>query len=325
MGILYSSFKIRGPDVSHFNGVIDWSKIDGSFAAIRVGYGKTIDPQFLNNWKNARGKVKRIPYWYLDYYSNWKCMSYEPHSPMSDRAWGRKQAELCWSVLKNDPEGKVFLDVENGGASYSRPLTDPETREHAEAIARAFLERMDELNGKRNGIYCSVGFLSWFWSWFRDRDLWVAWYNENVSIEDVLYSVRKNGWDGKVLMWQYARDGDIDDDNIGDGVDLGTQYSYLDLNGWIGTEDDYSDLFGVPVVVVDPNQPPAPLVARYKITASSLRLRKAPNTKSKVYGVFYFEYPIVISEVIDGWGKVDSQEGYICLRDVKNVYAEKIS
>jgi GH25 family lysozyme M1 (1,4-beta-N-acetylmuramidase) len=40
MGIKYSSFQIRGIDVSTFNGVIDWTDMPARFAGIRVGYGQ---------------------------------------------------------------------------------------------------------------------------------------------------------------------------------------------------------------------------------------------------------------------------------------------
>jgi len=63
MGILFSSFPIRGIDVSQFNGTIDWSKVSCNFAAIREGYGRTIDSKFLTNWQNAKGKVNLIPHW----------------------------------------------------------------------------------------------------------------------------------------------------------------------------------------------------------------------------------------------------------------------
>jgi len=243
MGIKYLSFKKRGIDVSEFNGVINWDKVlNTDFAAVRVGYGLTIESQFKANWKAAKGKVKRIPYWYMDYYSNW----YNPKSPaynMSDAMWGKTQAELCWSAIKDDFEGIVFLDIESGGKSYSTPLNDPVTQGHAEIIARSFLEEIDRLTKKTNGIYCSIGWLSWFYSWFRNRPLWVAWYNETVNADDVVYSVKQFKWTGPVLMWQYTSDGDMDDNGSGDGISMGMQYNFLDLNGVID-EVKFDALFG---------------------------------------------------------------------------------
>ena len=52
MGLKYSSFAIKGIDVSQFNGTVDWDKIVADFSGIRVGYGHTIDTKFKENWMN---------------------------------------------------------------------------------------------------------------------------------------------------------------------------------------------------------------------------------------------------------------------------------
>lgn len=266
MGLKYSSFPIRGIDVSLFNGTIDWTKVSAHFSGIRVGYGRSLDSKFQENWSNSKGRVKRIPYWYMDYYSNH--MSGSAVNGMADADWGKAQAETCWNAIKNDPEGSVFLDIENGNPSYAPPISTVAAR--AQAIAMAFLGRIDELSRKTNGIYCSLGLLNWFSSWFRNRPLWVAWYNESQTPQSVLSAVAQNGWTGKCLIWQYASDGDMDDNGTGDGVAMGMQYTNLDLNGWIGTSAQYTELFGKEV------QPVA--LFRVKILIYNLTVRTGPGT-----------------------------------------------
>ena len=104
MGIKWNNFDVKGIDVSKYNGTIDWNKIKSSgctFAFIRAGYGKTTDPKFLENWKNAKGKTTRIAYWYMDYYSGYT---------------GKQQAEYLWNLIKNDYDVPfVALDIESGG------------------------------------------------------------------------------------------------------------------------------------------------------------------------------------------------------------------
>ena len=240
MGLKFSSFAIKGIDVSQFNGTIDWSKTSGcNFAAIRVGYGRTLDTKFTTNWAGAKNYVKRIPYWYMDYYSNHTSSS--SVNGTSDADWGIAQANTCWNAIKNDCEGIVFLDIESASASVASAITTVASR--AQAIAKAFLQQMDTLNGKTNGIYCSVGMLNWFASWFKNRPLWAAWYNENQTIATVKAAVTKAGWTGTPLIWQYASDGDINDDGTGDGTSLGMQYKDLDLNAWLGSSTDYSNMF----------------------------------------------------------------------------------
>ena len=94
MGIKFASLKVRGFDISQFNGVVNWAKFGMAvimFLAIRVGYGKTLDKRFKANWAGAKGLTRRLAYWYLDYYSNHKTGT--TVSGFSDEAWGRIQAE----------------------------------------------------------------------------------------------------------------------------------------------------------------------------------------------------------------------------------------
>jgi len=232
----FNDLAVRGIDISGYNGAIDWAKVKASshFVIIRAGYGNTTDKTFLANWKNA--SVPKAAYWYMDYYSNWYNKESKAYG-LSDVAFGLLQANYCWELLKGDPGGSiVWLDIESGGADYSPNITSSPAAGHAQAIAKAFLMEMDRLNGRKNGIYCSVGLLTWFDKWFRDRPLWVAWYTKTQTVDSVLKAVKARGWDGDTLMWQYASDGDIDEDGKGDGKQLGSSYNWLDLNVWIGDD-----------------------------------------------------------------------------------------
>ena len=102
MGIIFNNFKIRGIDVSSFNGLINWDKLaikKPTFVAIRAGYGRTTDIQFKANWAGAKGKTNRLVYWYMDYYSNWYNKNSSAYG-MSDANWGKSQAEYCWNLIK---------------------------------------------------------------------------------------------------------------------------------------------------------------------------------------------------------------------------------
>jgi GH25 family lysozyme M1 (1,4-beta-N-acetylmuramidase) len=265
MGLKYSSFTIRGIDVSQFNGNIDWTKVSANFSAIRVGYGATLDTKFMVNWQAAKGKVNRIPYWYLDYYSNH--ITGATVNGTADTDWGKAQADNCWNAIKQDPDGAVFLDIESANSSGIPAISTVASR--AQAIAQAFLEHMDEQNGKVNGIYCSLGLLTWFAAWFKDRPIWVAWYNESQSIQSVTSAVAKTGWSGKPLIWQYASDGDMDDNGSGDGLSMGMQYADLDLNAWLGTSQEYAAFFGQSATLE---------LYRVKILINNLTVRTGPGT-----------------------------------------------
>lgn len=297
MGIKFSSFAIRGIDVSEFNGTINWSKVvNCHFSSIRVGFGRVLDAKFKVNWQGARGKVKRFPYWYMDYYSN-----HNPNSSangISDTKWGQLQAETCWNAIKSDPEGVVFLDIENANPSTAPAISTVSGR--AQSIAKAFLERMDTLNGKKNGIYCSLGMLNWFAAWFKNRPLWVAWYNESQTMQSVSAAVAKAGWTGRCLMWQYASDGDINDDGKADGITMGMQYKFLDLNAWLGTKAEYTAFFSGGTVVEE-----KPLY-KVKILIYNLTVRTGPGTTYERLRRADFPGEYNIYEEKNGFGRISS-------------------
>jgi len=282
MSIKYSSFPIRGIDCSTFNGVIDWTDMPANFSGIRVGYGRSLDTRFNVNWTNC--KINKFGYWYLDYYSNWYNSNSAAYG-LSDTAWGKEQAENCYKFMGcNDV---VFLDIESGNPSYSPSIT---SNSRAKTMARTFLERMDQLNKKQNGIYCSLGLLSWFDTWFRTRPLWVAWYPyrsvQGLDASDIIYMVEKQGWKVKPIIWQYASDGIVNDDGIKAGKTyFKTQLDEMDLNGWVGTNAQYEQMFSTNVVIPDPIETPDDevivqpntRVIQVKYTQSKLNMRKQPK------------------------------------------------
>ncbi len=336
MGLKYSSFAIRGIDVSQFNGKIDWTKmtsISHNFCAVRGGYGRVKDFRFDENWAGSKNKVDRTIYWYLDYYSNhikgWGA------DGVSDRDWGRQQADACYASQKNDPSAYIWLDIENGNPAYAPSLSSVASR--AKTIARGFLERMDELNKKKNGIYCSIGLLSWFDTWFKDRPLWVAWYNESQTPTSVRKAVTDAGWLGKCMIWQYASHGCTNGDGVPQGKNLGTEITELDLNWFLGTVIDYALLFGKPVVVTpedetpvdQPDEEPIDVTGeftKYMINTGKLNVRAMPTTNSKVLGQVYVDANVNIAPGItpgigsvQGWVRLFGQEQYVSLDYLKKI------
>ena len=225
---------IRGVDLSTYDGAVNWDILNTKiqFAIPRIGYGRTMDSQFKANWAGC--KVVKQAYWYLDYYSNYNAdsLSYG----MSNAEWGRTQAQNAYNFVGE--KVMTWLDIESAGASYSPAISTVWTR--VQEIARAFLEKIDELNGMTNGIYCSLSLTKEFGAWFRSRPLWVAWYTRLKSPEQVKAACASNGWTGRVWYWQYASDGDTDADGDGDGKSLGLTRNVGDLDIWLGTADEWN-------------------------------------------------------------------------------------
>lgn len=283
-------FDKKGIDVSSNQGIIRHQEVpamtQSDFVIMRTGYGRTVDKQFINNWNGFVLIVDRGVYPYIDYYSNWY-NKYSPAYGLSDIEWGKEQAENCYKLL-GGYKGIVWADIENGDASYSPPLTDPVAKEHAQTILLGFLTRIDQLNGHYNGIYKSVGWLYWLYKKFRDRPLFVAWYNDFVDVEDVVYACRMNGWVGDIYIWQHSDDGN--------GKDICESHG-LDMDKFIGTREQYVKAFGIET---------------YKLIMRPITIIHAqPDKKSKVIGVIKWNKPIEISGISGGWGKLFDRKGFV--------------
>ncbi len=272
MGMKFTDYPIRGIDISEFNGAIDFDSLKetgANFCIIRAGYGKTTDKGFLLNWKQCKGKMHRSAYWYLDYYSNWYNKKSSVYG-ISDTEWGKQQAQYVWNLIKDDPGAMVWLDVENGGTSYS-PKIDT-CWDRVERMIDGFYEEIDKLTGKTQGLYTSYGWLNDYKSSLRHRPLWLAWYNESIALDTVRMNVLAKGWTN-LMIWQYASDGDINGDNMPDGKYYGTELSTLDLNIWLRSADEYIKFFSneplVPLVPIEPFNQKDPRWASEKLGTSN--------------------------------------------------------
>jgi len=239
MGFIFKLFKIIGIDLSKYNDnpdtpqVVDPQKVVDTgidFVAMRSTVGKWLDPKFKQFWAALRGFVLRIQYHYMDYWS---------HGGLGLTAtqWGEVQAQTVFDSTKDDNDGcPAFLDIEK--ASFAAKIED--VLPLVQSIAKAFLVKLDALNGKKNGLYLPLSYIKYF-LFEASRPLWLAWYNEYYTPEQAIKFAREKGWTGPIYMWQYASDGDIDDDGIADGLKIGVESRAVDLNIWIGTEEEFKN------------------------------------------------------------------------------------
>lgn len=292
----YKDWIVKGIDVSQWNDLAetakkpDFTKARAAgmvFAAARIGYGIVKDRMFDHNWKAIPDAgMDRLGYWYLDYYSH-------KGKGMTGTEWGIEQAKWCWDFIHADP-GPVFLDCES--SSYGGKINFLNAPAFT-TIARAFLTELIKLSGDKKRIYCSPGFLPFFGDWFKDAELWIAWYNEWKKHKDILTILKDNKWKGKAVIWQYASHGDVDGDGVGDGKKLGMEIADLDLNVFLGDITEYSEWIGNAAVVVKPPvvedvvvvDPPAASKTREiglmsVDAASGLNIRRVPVKGNNVVG-----------------------------------------
>lgn len=224
---------------------------------IRVGFGRVIDRAFRWFWTLAKGVFARKPYWYGDYYSH-------RGTTLTDEEWGAVQAEVCWDLLKDDPgEMKLAWDAEyskHGGEltviikpSYNRVL-------------RGFRRRWIELSGEDIEIYASPSLLWLFEDDQKDCDLYLAWWSNNVTQEMIDDLLASHEWRGKVYVLQVTNSGDIDNDGLPEGLELGFESSGLDLDVFLpGTEEGYKEYTGGFMRITEPGtESPVPVIPPVK-------------------------------------------------------------
>ena len=132
--------KLKGIDVSHYQGNINWVKVKGNvdFAILRAGYGdaisypKQVDSTFERNYKGC--KDNNIPcgvYWY---------------SYARSVAEAKQEAKACLSVIKGKTfEYPIYFDLEEK-SQFAKG------KAFCESIVKAFCNTLEEA-GYYAGLY----------------------------------------------------------------------------------------------------------------------------------------------------------------------------
>lgn len=192
---------LKGIDVSHHNGAIDWKKVKAAgidFAMLRVGFGWDNDSQIDRRLReNVRGcEENGLPYGLYHY------------SYALDAGQAEKEAEFFLRVTQGmHPLCPVAFDFEGKEQLQLAPAEQL-------AIIEAFLGRI-EAAGHFGALYMSAAPLERLYLTAPDRvgrfDCWVA----HVDTDKPAFS-------GKTGMWQYSWKGRIE--GISGDVDLDIAY-----------------------------------------------------------------------------------------------------
>lgn len=186
---------IKGIDVSHWQGKIDWSKVakDGiKFAVIKCTQGSEdgsaiFDKRFIENVKGANANgITTHAYHYL------VCIS--ESDAVAEADWFIK------NVKKADVKGYLFVDVEDKVLGSNKEVITK--------YINAFLNRLREKGFKKVGVYCNR---NWYQNYIIPRKVhgpvlwWVAAYNNRgagvvCDIWQHTSSGRVNGINGNVDM-----------------------------------------------------------------------------------------------------------------------------
>ena len=206
---------VRGIDVSHWDGTMDWAKAVNAgarFAWIKATESLSyVDPQFRRNWQETDGKLPRGAYHF------WRAAA----DPL-------KQARHFADTVGID-QGDIppMLDIEDVYATKMASKVSADIAACAAEIKRLF--------GKPPIIYTA----RWYWdSWvsvptcLSKYELAVAHYTAATA------PAMPKGWvDWRI--WQYSAD------HNGKGPEFGAQSSDMDLDKFNGDEVEFQRWAGV--------------------------------------------------------------------------------
>lgn len=182
------SYPVKGIDVSHHQGRIDWKQISGvDFVFIKATEGKDfVDPRFFENWEGARLKgIPRGAYHFFRFGTD-----------------GGEQAKHFLATVKNESGlMRPVVDVEFAGNRSRKPSVEEFQQE-----LQVYMEMIREEWGDEPIVYTDRQFLNTYLKWFPIKTLWIR--------ETAMIPPGKLKWQ----YWQYSDRGRIE--GISGNVDL---------------------------------------------------------------------------------------------------------
>jgi GH25 family lysozyme M1 (1,4-beta-N-acetylmuramidase)/fibronectin type 3 domain-containing protein len=204
---LYSSslYSVKGIDVSHHQGAINWSKVEKQidFAILRCSYSTQILDRY---WEiNADACTEyNIPFGVYIY------------SLATTTTQAKKEAEYVLKLVKDyDLDFPIFFDIEDDiqkNLSKAKKLS----------ICKTFCDIIEDA-GYTAGIYSSK---DWWETYLTDDEYenwprWVARWNNNME---------KSGYAKEHMMWQYYIYGKVD--GISTNVDMNYLVGYYNIKNY---------------------------------------------------------------------------------------------
>ncbi|MDO7907175.1 glycoside hydrolase family 25 protein [Paenibacillus sp. JX-17] len=207
-----SSSDVRGIDVSHHQGTIDWAAVreDGiTFAFVKASQGQRfMDPQFVRNAQEAaQAGLLTGAYHFVDAVS---------------QSEARLEARHFAAVLQRAGGAEAFMlppvmDYENNPGSL-KP-------DQITVVALAFLSELEQLTGRRPIVYTGNSFAANFGPALGAYDLWIARYSSRPPTDTTAWQ----SWN----FWQYSDSGRVAgirgnvDLNVYDGTEQQLRSAYI--------------------------------------------------------------------------------------------------
>ena len=208
-GMRASKYPIRGVDVSHYQGDIDWNMLaaqDIQFAYIKATEGSShVDENFVINYKEARDTGLKVGAYHF--------FSFD--SP------GIAQAEnFIDTVEKFDGMLPPVVDVE----FYGNKEENPPSSEEVYPQLQAYLDAVEDAYGMLPIIYST--YESWELYIQEQFDYYPLWIRD-------IWNTPKNSVDW--TLWQYTNRGRL--------KGFAGDEPYVDLNVFAGTVEEWEDYY----------------------------------------------------------------------------------
>lgn len=262
------NYPIVIPDISSWQGVVDWPKMASQAQAviIRAGYGNDgHDPQLVANVAGADAVgMEWGLYWFVKAGKDF-----------------RKHVESFHQVWRNYP-GKITPVMDCEYTEYSRKL---DTTNWLSKLVKNWYE----VSGKDPMIYTRA---SWWdyntyrTDWPKALDLHIAHYTiaaQPMIPADWAKVANPRSW----TFWQYSADGN------GQGSRFGAQSKAIDLNRWQADNGDtsiaaFNQRYGTDIKPILPPPPPPPPPPgeglHFSVVVASLNVRSGPGTNYGIVG-----------------------------------------
>ena len=200
-----SQYPIRGVDVSHYQGEIDWPVLAGNdiqFAFIKATEGSShVDPKFRYNWEQAQGTDLEIGAYHF--------FSFD--SPAETQL-----ANFTAQVTAFDGMLPPVVDFE----FYADKKVNPPDAEPLREQLRAFLNGLEGYYHMRPVIYATEDTWEMYLEgYFEDYPLWIR---NVVSMPKI---------SGIMTFWQYSNRGRLEG--------YSGEEEYIDLNVFCGSEKEW--------------------------------------------------------------------------------------
>jgi lysozyme len=179
-----SDYPVRGIDVSHYQGVIDWSKVKGtglSFVYIKATEGTDrVDEKFLLNWQGAaRAGLRRGAYHFYDF-----CQK------------GGAQALRFVKVVPADGDSlPAAIDLEASKSCKTMP-----SKAAIRKSLAAFVKQVEKAYGKTPAIYVNANYYDKYFK--GENDPYPVWITDAQKLP---YLSDFKAW----TFWQFSYKGTV--------------------------------------------------------------------------------------------------------------------